>query len=459
MLRIFIGMVWILVLIQVVTDFRPDLLHPADFGSDTSNYAAAGERILHGELYRLAPGDRPVSVDNPPEWSVPILSPPPVATIWAALGVLPDALRFHVPWLAGLGATSALVIYLTARTPIVPLIAAVYLLFAGLGVMAWSGNVNALIGPGMAAVWLLTSRKSSRAAQVSAGVIVALAALVKLGPAVLAIWLLTQRRWEAIVACVATGVVGLLITTWLGRFSVFEDYLGIIRDASALPSPLSIPGLAVSVGVPAAYGSLSLLVALLVAAAAVIVFRCHPRATFALTVMMAVMATTVARFDTLVVVVAALTPFAATSSVGGLTGSRRPSSSSVVLALTSMVVVAGGTLAVATGGLARTSVSINNQAIASVVVRFSVPNQDATFGFPLAAGATGIAWLDQMGSIARTVLVFSPSCELLYRYEPTGVEAAIQIAGDGVTAAGSFTNGPAFLAYTSDCAAEARSAL
>ena len=71
LLRGFVGLVWILIVVQVITDFRPDLVHPADFGSDTSNYAAAGERLTESSLYGMSPSDRPVSVDNPPDWTVP----------------------------------------------------------------------------------------------------------------------------------------------------------------------------------------------------------------------------------------------------------------------------------------------------------------------------------------------------------------------------------------------------
>ena len=90
--RLLTAIFWIGVLAWVPT-IRPDLLYPADLGSDSSNYAAAGERLALGPaLYALEAGDRPVPADNPPEWSGPILSPPPVALPWAAMLAFPDML-------------------------------------------------------------------------------------------------------------------------------------------------------------------------------------------------------------------------------------------------------------------------------------------------------------------------------------------------------------------------------
>src|SRR5688500_7477239 len=120
--RIVLAVLWLGILAGTLAVSRDDLLHPADFGSDTSNYAAAGERALSGSLYHLRPGDRPVPVDNPPDWSAPILSPPPVGTVWAALDWVPDPLRFHVLWALGAGATCWLVLYLIARLPLVALL-------------------------------------------------------------------------------------------------------------------------------------------------------------------------------------------------------------------------------------------------------------------------------------------------------------------------------------------------
>src|SRR5688572_11950986 len=93
--RLILALLWLGILVATVGVMRDDLLYPANFGSDTSNYVAAGERALSGALYQLAPGDRPVPDELPPDWSAPILSPPPIGTLWAALAWTPDLVRFH----------------------------------------------------------------------------------------------------------------------------------------------------------------------------------------------------------------------------------------------------------------------------------------------------------------------------------------------------------------------------
>ena len=99
---------WVGAMVWLPLTLRPDLIRPADLGSDTSNYAAAGERLAQGsDLYALQAGDRPVPADNPPEWSVPILSPPAVGVLWAPLTLLPQPLELYTSWTVGLACTVA----------------------------------------------------------------------------------------------------------------------------------------------------------------------------------------------------------------------------------------------------------------------------------------------------------------------------------------------------------------
>src|SRR5688572_3444246 len=172
--RILTAVFWVGVLVWIPT-IRSDLLYPADFGSDSSNYAAAAERLVEGStLYALQPGDRPVPADNPPEWSGPILSPPPVALPWVALLAVPDTIRFYLTWALGLAMTTALGLFLAARLPAWALFPVLLGLFP-LGVVAWSGNLNALLAPALVVVYRAATSTPSPRVQVAIGVIVAIA--------------------------------------------------------------------------------------------------------------------------------------------------------------------------------------------------------------------------------------------------------------------------------------------
>ena len=98
----FILACWILSLLQTVLWLRPDLLNPAQIGTDGSNYYAAGERLNAGhQLYQLQAGDRPVAnSDQPNPWSAPLLSPPPIAVVWRVLALLPGDLSKYL-WAYG----------------------------------------------------------------------------------------------------------------------------------------------------------------------------------------------------------------------------------------------------------------------------------------------------------------------------------------------------------------------
>ena len=59
----------------------PIFATPEAIGTDSSTYFAAGLRLNEGNpLYTLTPGDRPVPLD-PPYWSIPLMSPPPIAVL------------------------------------------------------------------------------------------------------------------------------------------------------------------------------------------------------------------------------------------------------------------------------------------------------------------------------------------------------------------------------------------
>ena len=176
-----IGVVaWLGLLANMILVARPDLLHPADFGSDTSNYVAFGERLVdRGQLYALSPGDRPVAADNPPSWTVPILSPPQMAVPWAAMTPMPDVVRFYLPWAIGVAGTIAVGILFIRRAPVLLLVVTLPFL-KGLALTAWSGNVNALIAPAAMLTWWAGREHSHRFGVIVTGAMAATFGAVKI---------------------------------------------------------------------------------------------------------------------------------------------------------------------------------------------------------------------------------------------------------------------------------------
>lgn len=454
--RIILAVLWLGAMLGTIAVQRDDLLHPADFGSDTSNYVAAGERALNVELYRLSPGDRPVPADNPPDWSVPILSPPPVGTVWAGLAWLPDPLRFHLLWALGLAGTCWLVLYLTARLHLLLLIPGYYLFATNLAVMAWSGNVNALIAPGLALVWLLLTSSRARQAGVVAGAIVGLSALLKLGPAFVGLWLLSAAHWRAVAAALVTTIVVGLLTLVLVGPADFGTYLDIIRASSGTASPLSIPGFASALGVPVELRSLVLGVVLTLAALVVVVARREPRFTFTVAVIAAVMATTIVRPETIAVGVAAAVPWVSREGAPRW-HPQLPTATTVNAMVSPLVAVAAVVAMVATGGLARSSMQITNSRPEPVIVRYTVPFQGASFGYRLEPGSSGVAWSDRMGKATGYGYVLSADCRILDRLPPRPDASTLWIQATHATDGPPVTG--AFLPYVADCAAEVRADL
>jgi Glycosyltransferase family 87 len=249
--------------------------HPARPDGDAWNYLAAGERLNAGHpLYVVGPGDRPVTL-VPPYWSVPLLSPPPIAVAWRPLALLGDPAM--VVWgvgclLATLAGLAVLVLRSELRTA-----AIVAVLAAPLAIQGLSGNVNAVLFPLLLVAW------SARTRPWVVGLIVAAAISIKLTPVLLLLWLISARRWRAVMATAAAlaaiGVIALLGSSP----DAFLDWLRLV-PATTAPAPGS---LAASLGVRPAV----VLIALGLAVAAVaLATRRDERWTFAA----AVVATTLA---------------------------------------------------------------------------------------------------------------------------------------------------------------------
>ncbi|MEO8424780.1 MAG: glycosyltransferase family 87 protein [Actinomycetota bacterium] len=450
--RILGAIFWLGVLVWVPT-IRADLLYPADLGSDSSNYAAAGERLAAGStLYALQPGDRPVPADNPPEWSGPILSPPPVALPWAAMLALPDPLRFYLAWGVGLAMTTALGFFLVARLPARALLPVLIALFP-LGVVAWSGNLNALLAPALVVVYRASVTEPSRRVQTIVGVVLAIAALVKLGPVFLLLWLLLLGRTIALLAAAATGVLIVAVTAWIGGVDVFADYVRLLLTSASTPSDISIPGLLRGLGLPPMAGYLALILVAAIGCIAMVVWRRNAGITFAIAVLLSVSATTIVRVETLVVGLAALAPWAiARFQVSeGLRAPRLAPTVALGSATFAILAVLGSLL---TGGTRSLSMTLANESGQPVVVRFTVPNQYATFGYELQDSQAGTAWFDQEGTYRSVIAVMTLDCRIIHDFRSDASDNGWVIGATAVE--GAVMQRLAALPYSARCAEELR---
>lgn len=199
----------------------------ATVGSDAWNYLAAGERLNAGhDLYALTSGDRYVLI-VPPYWSVPLLSPPPIAVVWRALALLGDG-SMYLWWAGGLVAclwlqadalrrgTRAEVVLTLIVSPL-------------LALTAVSGNANAYLVPLLA--WSVTRRDRPDLT----GAAVAVLAAVKLTPILLLPWVVVRGGIRGFV--LASLLVALLTLLGAGPGSIIDWWAGA---RGAAPSPLSL---------------------------------------------------------------------------------------------------------------------------------------------------------------------------------------------------------------------------
>jgi Glycosyltransferase family 87 len=284
----------------------PWLSDPTTVGSDVSNYYAAGQRLNDGhDLYRLGPGDLPVPV-QPPYYTAPLVSPPPVAVIWRPLALLPRDVAITGWWaVAGLAAVATTVWFTGLGSLLVTL--AVLALSTELAITALSANLNAFLLGGLAAVWL--ARRSGRPAVV--GSLIAIAVAVKILPILLVLWLLVGRRWTELAwfAGVA-AVIGVLSLIGAGLGAHF-DWLEIARQTSTQGiAPASLPGVVAALGAPSGIVSLVIPLTLIVGAAAIVVLRDRPGAAFAAAIVTMVLANPAVHDGSYAILLPALLPLA-----------------------------------------------------------------------------------------------------------------------------------------------------
>jgi hypothetical protein len=231
---------------------------------DAFTYLAAGERLNDGhQLYALLPGDRPV-VLHPPFWTVPLLSPPPMAVLIRPFALLPGDAGAYAWWAVCLVALGGTIVALVRRKPIATAIA-IIVLSIPIAYEIGVGNLNAVVLALLVAGWYLFARGRD----VATGALFAAATALKVTPGIMLWWLLTQRRWAGVKGFVAAGLVVATLSVLGAGLSTHFEYLGIVRQTSASgSSDLSAAGIARFVGVPgdvAAVLPIALLVAGLLA--------------------------------------------------------------------------------------------------------------------------------------------------------------------------------------------------
>lgn len=248
---------------------------------DAFTYLGAGERLNAGHaLYALTAGDRQVGIE-PPFWTVPLLSPPPIAVLWRPLAALPSDLGVYVWWAVDLAAVVLAIGLMIRRRPLLVsagVIAVSVPLVYEIGV----ANMNGLILLGLVLAWRSFVVGDDR----GTGIPVGLMAAFKLTPGVLAWWLIVERRWSALRWAVITGLAVLVVSLLGAGLDAHFRYLGIVRETAAQGArPLSLAGMAIYLGAPTAIANVLPTLALIGGVAAAGLLRRRPDLAYVATVL------------------------------------------------------------------------------------------------------------------------------------------------------------------------------
>jgi hypothetical protein len=272
---------------------------------DAFNYLAAGERLNDGHLlYALSPGDRWVDI-HPPYWTVPLVSPPPIAVVFRVFALAGDA-GAYIWWILQLVALAVSLFMLARRVPLLTALAMLLLLIPTvyeIGV----GNLNSFLLLGV----ILTWRFATRGHEPAAGAIAAVMTAVKLTPGMMLWWLLVTARWRAVLAGVVTGLIVLVISVLGAGLDPHLEYLKILSDRAVVgTSPLSLGGMARYVGVPANIADLLPTAAIVVGLLAVALRRKRPAWAFGVAVVTMIYGSPAVSINWYVLLYALLAPFA-----------------------------------------------------------------------------------------------------------------------------------------------------
>lgn len=271
---------------------------------DAFTYLAAGERLNDGHLlYALSPGDRPVDL-KPPYWTVPLLSPPPIAVLFRPLALIPNDLGPYVWWAVCIASLVVTILVMMRRRPILIGLAVLVLsipIVYDIGV----GNLNSLLVGGIVGTWYLLTRRQD----IAAGVVIAGMTALKLTPVVLAWWLITQRRWTAVRAFVVGGLAIAAVSVLGAGLSTHLEYLGIVRQTSATgTSDLSLAGIARFVGVDSGIASLLPGIALVAGFVVIWLLRDRPGPAYSAAVITMLLGSPVVNINWFTVLLAGLAP-------------------------------------------------------------------------------------------------------------------------------------------------------
>jgi hypothetical protein len=271
---------------------------------DAFTYLAAGERLNAGHLlYALSPGDRPVDM-HPPFWTVPLLSPPPIAVLFRVFALVPNDLGPYVWWAICIASIVGTILVMMRRQPIL-IGVAVFVLSIPLVYEIGVGNLNGLLLAGIVGAWYLLFRGRD----VGAGVVIAAMTALKLTPVVLAWWLITQRRWGALRSFVVGGAVFAIISVLGAGLAAHFEYLGIVRQTSTGgTSDLSLAGMARFVGVDPSVANLLPTLALVIGFGAIWFLRERPGLAYAVAVVTMLLGSPVVNVNWFTVLLAALAP-------------------------------------------------------------------------------------------------------------------------------------------------------
>jgi glycosyl transferase family 87 len=271
---------------------------------DAYIYFYAGERLNAGhEVYALMPGDHQIGFE-PPFFTVPLLSPPPIAVLFRPLAALPNEIGVYVWWIATILALAATILVMLRHRPILVGLA-VLVLSIPIVYQIGVGNLNGLIVAGTVGAWYLLTRRHD----VAAGAVFALMTAFKVTPGVFLWWLITQRRWGAFKAFVVTGLVVLVVSLLGAGLQAHLEYLGIIRQTTTAGTTyLSLAGAARYIGVPAEVANSLPSAAIVVGAAAVWLLRSRPGAAYAAAVVTMIAGSPVVQITWFTILLSVLAP-------------------------------------------------------------------------------------------------------------------------------------------------------
>ncbi|HET9520375.1 MAG TPA: glycosyltransferase family 87 protein [Candidatus Limnocylindrales bacterium] len=273
---------------------------------DSFTYLAAGERLNDGHsLYALSAGDRPVAL-NPPFWTVPLLSPPPMAVLMRPFALLPGDGGAYAWWAVCLVAIGGTIVALVHRRPIATA-AAVIVLSIPLAYEIGVGNLNGVVLALLVSGWFLFARGR----EVASGIAFAAATALKVTPGIMMWWLVTQRRWSGVKGFLAASLVVAVVSVLGAGLSAHLEYPGIILQTSAVgSSDLSSAGIARFFGLPADVSAAVPIVLLASGFAAIWAARGRPGLAYAIAVVTMLAGSPVVNVNWFALLLAVIAPLA-----------------------------------------------------------------------------------------------------------------------------------------------------